>query len=486
MATWRLAMTQRPGGTAQLDEFAGKTWDVPFEQAKQIATDATRILRARYRRANPLCYATEWTGDFADPLRARANTTSKNRESTMTKAKTETEQSVNTLGVLAYFRGSNVWITPPALRLALDQNGIKAHVMDPASRPVERATSAVRNFRGKGVRADVIAKTETEISIGILVFEKAAEKAVQWRQVEAVTYNKDTGWTAPITDHGRDFVATAQKWQTQIDYYILRKLILDQVNALESFSIGGGIQYVHADALDQFRKIQAVASAIPGATLYGIRLDSADPSTVGAVGDAALQSMTEAVEGVLTELSEWKEKANGKKTTLDRLMGDLTRIRGRAAELAKALRFSTTELETAVGSAVAEIMAAIDDETTPASEPKAEPKAAVKPDEEPKKDEPPAEPKAEVKAPEPTPEPTSEPKKEEPTEATILPGKQEPADGGRYIPTVEELENAKVPQLTAWAQALGLSLKHEGSKKRKTGLELASEMSALRQSRKSA
>lgn len=532
MGSWRLLLTCRPGHSCPLDEY-DRTWDCSTEAALDIARKATAVLRKRYRAANPLCLATQWDGSISDPFRPR-------REIAHTMNRKESNLS-NNLGVIAYFRGSNVWCPPAVLKAALASREIEAYVIDPAARPLERAQAAARNFRGgAGVKADTVHRTDDTISISILVREKVTEKELRWRQVELVEYNTASGWSTPITDHGRAFVECGKLWQSQVDYYAIRKLVFDQLRRIGAFGLGGGgVQYVHADIMPKFRVLQeAIREAVANATLYGIRLDSSDGDTMGAVGDAALTSMTEAVEGVLSDLGAWREKANGRKTSLDRMLAELGTIRGRAAELARALRFNTAELEDAMNEAVAEIQNAIEEmdngatdepaavqqdlpavpaappppvveEKTPVVEPPAPAPVPAKPARkrretvQERRDRESME--AEMaeqeddgltdigrKALAEPPAPKIEPEVHEAAALPNTPAAPEEQDGldeepvAPYMPTPDELGKGKLMQVQAWAQGLGIELRADG--KNKSRATLASEIAAKResQSRKTA
>lgn len=461
MGSWRLMIDVRPGGLASLDEYTDQTW-TSFEAAQVGARTATSDLRRRYPAANVRCFPTQWDGTFSDNLRPRAA-----KERTMS----------SKLGVISYFRGTNVWIRPAVLQAALDANGVAAKVPQVETQPIARAGRAAFNFRaGAGVKAEVVGKTDDEIRVGILQREKLSDREVRWIQVDLLVWSKDGGWSSPATDHGKAFVDYAVRWQTHVDYYIIRSLILDQLRKLGAFGMGGGgVNYVHADLLPGFSKLQAVVGAVPGATLYGIRLDSADPDTMGAVGDAALTSMTEAVEEVVGKLTEWREKAGGRKSSLDRMLADLGGIRERASKLATALRFSTGELEAAMDGAISDIHAALEESSA---------KIAEAPTG--------TEPKADEVAEAPKDEGQDALKDEtETVESTVVVDEPsaddgEPSGEEEEFPSPEVLENGNAIEIQGWATRLGIALKDPSTRKRKSSLVLAAEIAALREARLSA
>ncbi len=118
----------------------------------------------------------------------------------------------------------------------------------------------------------------------------------------------------------------------------------------------------------QIAAIRSMVHSIPGARLHSIRVDPADAESVAAVGDAARESMSERVAEVVAKLGEWRERARGRKSTPENLLGDLQAVRDEAAGLCGALRFSTTEIEAAIASASAEVTAALQDALQPLPE----------------------------------------------------------------------------------------------------------------------
>lgn len=285
--------------------------------------------------------------------------------------------NVNDIGALTYFRGSNVWILPQDLRAALDDNGFsEVDVIDLTKVPVSRAVRSADHFRTPDVRVDVIAvdgvagkrvsSLATFVDFGLLNRVQVSDAEVRWEQFDSVRFDRTTGWTGGQTETAAQFVETGKRWQTQVDYATVRKLTLDLLDGVGAFSVGGsGVFYVHGPQMARFSAIRAMVARVPGAKLHAIRVDPADAESVAAVGDAAKESMAERVAEVIARLGEWRERARGRKSTLEHLLVDLQAVRDEAAGLCGALRFSTSEIEAAVAAAAGEVQAALDGATDP-------------------------------------------------------------------------------------------------------------------------
>lgn len=285
--------------------------------------------------------------------------------------------TINEIGALTYFRGSNVWILPADFRAALDDNGFSdVEIMDLSKITVSRAVRSADYFRTTDVRVDVIAvdgiagkrvsSNASFVDFGLLNRVQVSDSEVRWEQFDSVRFDRVAGWSGGQTETAAQFIETGKRWQTQIDYATVRKTTMDLLGRVGAFPVGGsGVLYVHGPQMTRFAAIRAVVGRVPGAKLHAIRVDPADPESVAAVGDAARESMTERVSAVVAKLGEWQERARGRKSTLENLLVDLQAVRDEAAGLCGALRFSTAEIEAAVAAATAEVRAALEGATNP-------------------------------------------------------------------------------------------------------------------------
>lgn len=358
------------------------------------------------------------------------------------------------VGALTYFRGTNVWITPALLAATFAAHGVTHAVPDLTQWGPSRAAQAATAWRTAdgGHRAEVISTTtarrrgssQTSIEIGILRRVVVSDHEVAWSQVDSVAYDKATGWTAPATTEGADFLALAVKWQTHVDYGWIRSFAFKKLGELRAFSIGGGgVYYVHSDEMTCFEALRAVVREIPGARLHALRIDASDPDSVDSIGSAAQEHALTQVGEVVARLADWRGKARGKTSTLEGLLGELVDVRGRALALAEALRFSTDEVESAIGAAEAELR-----ETLRAA---TEPEAPAPVDAALETVEPPPAPVV----PESTPElaPVVEVAAFSPAAEVVLDG---PAAKLAQIPSVEILEGSTAKELRQLAHRLGI------------------------------
>ena len=337
-----------------------------------------------------------------------------------------TKKNSISVGTLTYFRGSNVWIKPVAMAALLTKYSVDQTIPELEKLGVGRATSAARNFRAEDIRVDVISRTRTEVEFGILRRSKVADHEVRWDQFEHVVWSEASGWSTPTTETGREFIEYAVKWQTHLDYYWLRGVLMDQLSRLGAFSLGGGgVQYVHSDLLPRFEELRSLVFEVSGARLYSIRIDPSDADSVSAVGDAARDHALGQVDEVVTRLNEWREKAKGRTSTLEGLLTELSDVRGRAIALSTALRFSTEEVDAAIASAEADLRKTLDVATAAKAAPAVEEKASP--------------------APATTPETVVEPVEQEPAE-----------EDGILAYSVEELEGLGSKDLRKLCHKIGI------------------------------
>lgn len=287
---------------------------------------------------------------------------------------------VNDIGALTYFRASNVWVFPDAFRVALNDNGFSSvELPDLAKLTVSRAVRAADAFRTPEIRVDVVAvdgvagkrtsSLASNVDFGLLQRVQISDSEVRWEQFDSVRFDRASGWSGGQTETAQEFIETGRRWQTQFGYSTVRRITMDLLAGLGAFCVGGsGVFYVHGPQMTRFSAIRSMVHSIPGARLHSIRVDPADAESVAAVGDAARESMSERVAEVVAKLGEWRERARGRKSTLENLLGDLQAVRDEAAGLCGALRFSTTEIETAIASASAEVTAALQDALQPLPE----------------------------------------------------------------------------------------------------------------------
>lgn len=379
--------------------------------------------------------------------------------------------NISAIGSLAYFRGSDVFVTPAALAEIAKKHGRDMRIPALEDSPVQRAGRGAKNHRVAKIRVDVVnvdgapapsGKIPNEASavvFGILRREQVGNHEARWVQFDSVTYTTGIGWTTPGTDEGRAFVELAIKWQTHLTYAFVRNsVVFDALRTMGAFPVGGsGVMYVSGSVMPEFKKLQAFVNEIPGCKLHGIKVDPTDADSVSAVGDAAKEALEAEVAEVLERLAAWREKAQGRKSTLDTLMGELQAIRDRAAGLATGLRFSLDEIEAAVSGAAADVSEAIAAASAPAAfdaAPKRAPKAAKLSDDAlmaelvrrglvPAAPAPSAEPVVVAPAPEIT----------TPVETVVVPDEE---IAGTEIPSVEALETMSTPALRAVAQRLNV------------------------------
>lgn len=301
-------------------------------------------------------------------------------------------QQIKHMGVLAYFRGSDVWITPSDMQKTLDAAGVTQAVPDLDKTAAGRASFAARNFRsptaGGSVRVDTLERGTETASYGLLRKTEITRGAeVRWVQFDSVTWTRAAGWvSAHNSTESREFIAFAQKCQTHLDYYWLRGVAYDHLRKVGGFAMsGGGIQYVHGDLLPAFKQVQDAINGVPGAHLHAIKLDPKDEETRQAVGNAATEHLEAQIRDVMSRLDAWREKA-GRPSTVANLTSDLAEIRGRAIALSTALAFSADAIDAKIAAveadltkatAEAEVRAAAAATTT--EEPAKAPKAAKAP-----------------------------------------------------------------------------------------------------------
>lgn len=264
------------------------------------------------------------------------------------------------IGTLAFFRGHDLWATPAVVAAAFAAEGIEKQVPDLAVVPVSRARRAAQTYRTAGIRSEVIRFAgEAEIEIGILRFEKVANDEVRWVQFDSVEYAAGS-WSTPSTPEGAAFMEWAEQWSANLDYGWVRSAVMTELDRMDAFVVGGGgIFYVSPEHDDRFAALQRVCVAIRGARLSAIRIDGSDPATRSAVADAAQDSVGDQVEDVVTRLTEWREKARGRTSTLDVLLTELVSIRNKALGLSTVLGFSMETLGQTIAGAEAEVQAAL-------------------------------------------------------------------------------------------------------------------------------
>jgi hypothetical protein len=193
------------------------------------------------------------------------------------------------------------------------------------------------------------------------------------------------------------------------------------------------------------------------ARAFGAELDlitiGSDEDSRAAIGEQARQAFQDQISDCVSRIGDWREKARGRVSTMERLTEELLAIRDHARNLATVLGYSLAAIEESIAGALSDGTQPLDalaaladgfinentcsDPTPPEPEP---PVVAA-----------PAEP---APATEPTPE----------------------------VPSAEELETWKKPQIQAAAARHGIPLKDPVTKKARTALELASALSALRES----
>jgi hypothetical protein len=270
------------------------------------------------------------------------------------------------IGVLAVFSGQDVWVTPDDMRAILSGAGMDPGLV-PDLDPVTRATQAAPRFRtgrltGRPTQVESLASSADRVDFGILFHEipqPGAEHA--WIQRDTVAYDRASGWTLPATPEGVAFVETATKWQSSLDYHWLRdRLVMAEFRRIGAFSIGGGVYYVHADQLTALERLRGVVRQCGASTLHAIRL-TGDPDTYAAVGEAAQQSLQQAVDEVIGQLDAWRERSGGRTSTLERMLQDLESIRSRGAGLADALRFQVDAIDAACTEADARVRDLLDE-----------------------------------------------------------------------------------------------------------------------------
>jgi hypothetical protein len=399
----------------------------------------------------------------------------------------------NESGTLVMFRGRDAFATPAELERTLDDAGIDWVSVPQDLDPVQRAVRSVSSYRtaratGRPTKVEVLQADADSVTFGILFKEEVRKgQEVGWVQHETVSYGP-AGWTHPATPEGQGFVVHASRWQQNLDYNWIRdRIFVSGFERLGGFSVGGsGLYYVHG-AHQELKTLRSVARAI-GRSDLNLLAVGVDDDSRAMVGDAAVDAIASRVVDVTSKLEKWREKSGGRASTLAGMMSELVEIREQAAQLAAALRFSTTEIEDAMNAAVADVRSAMEEagavfgdddgeaETAPETTPAPEPPAP----------EPPVAPKVE-KDPFDVEEKVPAPKRTEPETRLVTgddPFADEPEQTEGYLPTVEELENAPAAQIRAWAADLGLEMRVKG--KPKSTLVLATEISKLREERQTA
>jgi hypothetical protein len=271
-----------------------------------------------------------------------------------------------TLGLLSYFRGEDVWVKPEDAKAAFDAAGIPQEIPD-VTKPgyiSGRISYAARNFRASTgiIRVDATAtRTTGTAEYGLLRKVDVSDHEVRWDQFDSVTWTEAAGFSTPASPEAAEFIAYAHKVIGHLNYYWFRTATFQHLHRLGVFAFaGGGLVYVHTDLKPGFEKLQRVINSFPGARLHAIALDASDASTVDAVGAAAQEHALGQVEDVVARLAAWREKASGRKSTIEALLTELTDVRGRALALSEALKYSTGEIEAAIGAAEIELRATLD------------------------------------------------------------------------------------------------------------------------------
>ena len=275
---------------------------------------------------------------------------------------------VLSVGMLTYFRGSDLWVKPADAIQTLAQHGIDARVPDISTTPVKiaRAAFAAGGWRRKNMRAEVVDRNPAHITIGLLRRPDVSGSRVDWLQFDTVTWSETLGWTGATTDEGREFYTHGEKWQTYLDYYWVRSTVVFASLAKIGVPMGGGgILYIHTDKVDEFEKLSRWVETVRGAKLYAIKIDATDPESVNAIGSAVKEHALGQVDAVVTRLSEWREKAKGRTATLETLLEELGDVRGRAIALSVALRFSTEEIDAAIAGAESDLRAQLETSKAP-------------------------------------------------------------------------------------------------------------------------
>lgn len=261
--------------------------------------------------------------------------------------------TLNKIGVLAYFRGKDVWVTPDRMRALLVREGYDPAVV-PTLDPVARARQAAGEFRTgringcKVARVELLRHTQDEAHFGILWKEEVKKgEEVQWKQHDSVSYHRATGWSTPITKEGAAFIEAAKRWQTHLDYRWLRdRMVLPSLSSMGGFSINAssGFYYVHSDKAHLLDPLRRLVADCGKSALHLLRIE-ADPDTRAAVADAAQETLGSRIEDIQARLSAWSEKARGRAATVDGLISELADVRAQAIALSTALSFSAEEIQ---------------------------------------------------------------------------------------------------------------------------------------------
>lgn len=283
---------------------------------------------------------------------------------------------VSSLGVLAFFRGREVWVEPTAARATLAAHGFDEAIA-PDLDPVQRARASAPEFRartGTPSRVECVRSDADSAAFGVLYREEVvAGSEVRWAQRDAVEFDRSGGWSSPATAEGVAFVAHASRLQRCLDYRWLRdRFALPQLLALGAFPVatGSGVYYVPDGDSESLGRVREVVRACGRSELHVVRVAQADEDTRAAVGAAAQDHVLAQAEDVVARLAAWREKARGRTTTLDGMLDDLKALSDRAVLLSTALQFSTDEIDAALDAATADVRKALAD-APPAPPPRA-------------------------------------------------------------------------------------------------------------------
>lgn len=278
------------------------------------------------------------------------------------------KMTVDSLGVIAFFRGKDVWVAPNKMRRILKDNGYDPSVV-PNLDPVQRARAAATEFRTgrltgcKPTRIEILSQTTDKIRFGVLWREEVTKgQKVRWEQHDIVEFDRNTGWSTPVTREGAAFVEAGKRWQSHLDYRWLRdKLVLPSLELMGGFSINrsSGMYFVHNDRAAELDPLERIVAECGKSELHILRI-AQDPKGARAIAGAAQESLAERIEAIQKGLADWQRKTRGRTSTIEDMMKELNEIRSQAVVLSTGLQFSLDELDARMTEAEQDLRDAID------------------------------------------------------------------------------------------------------------------------------
>lgn len=264
------------------------------------------------------------------------------------------------LGAICWFDLSDTAITPTKLRKILADEG-EDSVTVPSINAVNAVRTASRSYRkGRGhadrYRADLAYEDDDKIEVGILQRVQVDDHTVEWQQVDACTFAKDskTFTETAKTAEADEYKALAEKRMKYLDHNFVRpEVIQASLGRMGAFSLRrqGGCYYVPVQNMDALERLQRIVERIGTCTLDFTHVMATDAGRQ-AISREAQGTLEGEVREVCEQLDRWAESTrrvtSSSEASVLATFGD---IRARARLYADALSVTLEGVEAKVAEA---------------------------------------------------------------------------------------------------------------------------------------